>query len=221
MSRFGTWVLIPRQSLSHIRINLCHPDRGCQATNFMSRIVATASNIGMSRTGMVKTPQSQGHGHRLVLAFAVAATFGLWVLFVASVHVHEMLVGLFTTLASTIFCAFLWCSRQRHLKLRARDLAQCWRIPWRLLSDAGEITWVLLKDLLHISPAKSLYRVSGFESSSNDPVGMARRVLAVAYTTVSPNSIVLGIDEGSHRMLFHQLERSPVSKMTSNLGAKI
>ena len=161
-----------------------------------------------------------GHKHPLLLGFAVAACFGLWVLFVASVHIHEMIVGLFTTGATVIFCVFLWRSRQHHLKLRARDMVQCWRLPWYILSDAVEITWVLLKDLFHVSPAKSLYRVSGFESSSKDPVGMARRVLAVAYTTVSPNSIVLGIDERSHRMLFHQIERSEVSKMTLNLGAK-
>ncbi len=173
--------------------------------------------LGMSRKG---TSRSQDEIY-LHFAFAIAASFGLWILFVASVHLREMLLGLLTTLAATVFCVFVWRSRQRHLKLRVRDVAQCWRIPWLLLSDAGVITWVLFKDLLHISPAKSLYRVTGFESSRNDPVAMARQVLAVAYTTVSPNSIVLGIDENSRRMLFHQLERSEVSKMTLNLGAKV
>jgi multisubunit Na+/H+ antiporter MnhE subunit len=168
----------------------------------------------------IETPQSGGKGY-LHLALAIASSFGLWILFVASVHLHEMLVGLLTTLAATVFCVFVWRSRQRHLKLRGRDVAQCWRIPWLLLSDAGVITWVLFKDLLHISPAKSLYRVTGFESSRNDPVAMAKQVLAVAYTTVSPNSIVLGIDENSRRMLFHQLECGEVSKMTLNLGAKV
>ena len=165
------------------------------------------------------TPQSQDQGY-LLLAFAVAASFGLWVLFVASVHVHEMFVGLFATLASIVFCVFVWRCRQRHLKLCVRDLVQGWRIPWYLVSGVVEITWVLFKDVLHVSPAKSLFRVSGFEPSS-DPEGMARRVLAVAYTTVAPNFIVLGIDECSHRMLFHQIERSDVPRMTQNLGAKV
>lgn len=170
----------------------------------------------MSRKG---TPQSQDEIY-LHVAFAIAASFGLWILFVASVHLHEMLVGLLTTLAATAFCAFVWRSRQRHLKLRARDVVQCWRIPWYLASGVAEITWVLLKDVLHVSPAKSLFRVSGFEPSS-DPVGMARRVLAVVYTTVAPNFIVLGIDERSRRMLFHQIERSDIPQMTQKLGAKV
>ena len=155
----------------------------------------------------------------LLLAFGVAASFALWVLFVAGVHIDEMIVGVFATLATVIFCMFLWSSRQRHLNLRARDLAECWRIPWYLVCDAGVIVWVLFKDVLHIAEAKSLYRVCGFESS-NGPVGMCRRVLAVAYTSVSPNSIVLGIDEHTSRMLFHQLERSEVPEMTRNLGAE-
>jgi hypothetical protein len=44
-------------------------------------------------------------------------------------------------------------------------------------------------------------------------------VLAVAYTTMSPNFIVLGINTKEKGLVFHQIERSGVPKMTKNLGA--
>jgi hypothetical protein len=45
--------------------------------------------------------------------------------------------------------------------------------------------------------------------------------LATIYTTVAPNFIVIGIDPELSRMLFHQLERSSVPKMTGALGAQL
>jgi len=78
---------------------------------------------------------------------------------------------------------------------------------------------VLLRDLLRSRRAGSFYRVSGFETSKDDPRLIGRRVLATVYTTISPNSIVIGIDFRQSRMLFHQIERSGVSKMAKGLGA--
>jgi hypothetical protein len=40
------------------------------------------------------------------------------------------------------------------------------------------------------------------------------------YTTTAPNFIVIGIDPDLSRMLFHQIERSSVPKMTRELGAQ-
>jgi hypothetical protein len=82
-----------------------------------------------------------------------------------------------------------------------------------------EIVLILAKDLLGIKRAASLYRVTGFQASDSDPRRVAKGVLATAYTTVAPNFIVIGIDAARKRMLFHQLERSGVSKMTKALGA--
>jgi hypothetical protein len=78
---------------------------------------------------------------------------------------------------------------------------------------------VLLRDLFTSHRADSLYRVSGFSTSKDDPRLVSRRVLATIYTTASPNSIVIGIDYKQSRLLFHQVERSAVSEMTRRLGA--
>ena len=49
---------------------------------------------------------------------------------------------------------------------------------------------------------------------------LPRRVLATAYTTVSPNSIVIGIDYEQSRLLLHQVKRDEVSTMTKRLGGQ-
>lgn len=153
-------------------------------------------------------------------ALAVMLMAGEWILLVAGTHLQEMIVGAVSVAAAALFLYFVYVSQSLQMSFRAADILTCWRIPWYLASDAYQITIVLIKDLLSIKRAGSFYRVSGFETSKRDPLLIARRVLATLYTTVSPNSIVIGIDYEQSRMLFHQLERSSIPKMTQELGAK-
>jgi hypothetical protein len=143
-----------------------------------------------------------------------------WILFVAGVKPHEMLVGTLSVAVATAFmCAVLRSgSLQTHFTLR--DVATVWRVPWYILTNTTTLCEVLVKDLFGISSAGSYYCVSTFETSKTDPVLIARSVLATAYTTVSPNSIVIGIDYEQNRMLLHQLKRGELSEMTKQLGAQ-
>jgi hypothetical protein len=145
---------------------------------------------------------------------------GEWVLLVAGTHLHEMIVGAASVLAAALFLYFVYRSDTLHMEFRAKDVLSCWRIPWYLISGLYEITAIFLKDLLHIKRAGSFYRVSGFKTAKDDPLLIGRRVLAILYTTVAPNFIVIGIDYEQSRMLFHQLERSSIPKMTQELGAQ-
>lgn len=158
--------------------------------------------------------------HPVILAVSIVAAPLLWMLFVASFAIHEMLVGIVASAATVVFSLFIARESNTDLILTFRDLAQCWRIPWYILSGVFEITLVLLKDLLHIAPAGSFYRVCGFDTSTHDPLRMSRTILAMGYTTASPNCIVLGVDPAQSRMLFYQIARSKVSKMTKALGAR-
>ena len=76
-----------------------------------------------------------------------------------------------------------------------------------MVCDTWVVTLVFFRDLLHLRPAGSYYRVCGFKCSKRDPAILGRGVLATIYMTATPNTIVLGIDPQSSRMLFHQLQR--------------
>ncbi len=142
-----------------------------------------------------------------------------WILLVAGIHVHELLVGAACVLVSTVFLSSVCKTSTLTLDFHVSDVKEGWRIPWYVLCDCVILARVLLRDLCSLGPTRSLYRVSGFKTSKNDPRMVTRRVLATVYTTTSPNSIVIGIDCKQSRLLFHQLERRAVSEMTRRLGA--
>lgn len=155
-----------------------------------------------------------------VALLAAILMSGEWILLVAGTHINEMIVGAASVLASGAFLFLVHRSSTLHTDFRLSDMAKGWRIPWYVVSDIFVITIVLFKDLFGIEKAKSLFRVSGFQTGKEDPILVVRRVLATAYTSASPNTIVLGIDYTSSRMLFHQLKRTPLPQMTNDLGAK-
>jgi hypothetical protein len=133
---------------------------------------------------------------------------------------NEMIVGAGVLIFAGAFLHLLARKETLRLDLRWEDLVTCWRIPWYIVSGVYEIVVILAKDLFGLKRAESFYRVSGFKTSKSDPLLVARRVVATAYTTTAPNFIVIGIDYNQSRMLFHQLERSSVPKMTQELGAQ-
>jgi multisubunit Na+/H+ antiporter MnhE subunit len=143
-----------------------------------------------------------------------------WVLLVAGFKRDEMIVG---TLAVILAAVFLFRTLQvasERLDFRIRDILTLWRLPGMMISDAWTVTIVLLRDLAGIEPAGSFYRVSGFRTAIHDPLLVARRVLATVYTTSTPNSIVIGTDPATSRMLIHQLRRAPTSQLQRDLGAQ-
>ncbi len=155
----------------------------------------------------------------LLATIAIVLMAAEWILLVAGIRAHEMIVGVGSVVASALFLTVVLKMSTLNLDFRMSDVVQCWRIPWYVLSDCYTITVVLCRDLFTSRRAESLYLVSGFKTAKDDPRLIARRVLATIFTTTSPNSIVIGIDFNQSRMLFHQIERSSVSKMTKNLGA--
>jgi hypothetical protein len=158
--------------------------------------------------------------HPGLLAVAVVLAPALWASLVWTSNPHEHIAGLLCEAVTLLFLLGLCHSTATNLTIRIRDLAQCWRVPWYILSKDWEITVLLVKDVLHLGRAQSLFRVCGFDSSTHDPVRVARTVMAVAFTTAAPNFIVIGIDPSQSRMLFHQIARGEVPEMTKALGAK-
>ena len=155
-----------------------------------------------------------------VALLALLLMSGEWILLVAGTRIHEMIVGTASVLASGAFLFVVHRSSTLHTDFRLADIATAWHIPGDVLRDLLAITIVLFKDLFGIEKAQSHFRVVGFQTAKKNPVLVARRVLAIAYTSASPNTIVLGIDYTCSRMLFHQLKRAPLPKMTEDLGAK-
>lgn len=147
--------------------------------------------------------------------------FVFWMVFVGTFASHELEIGLLATAITGAGLFVIDIHYQSRFDASLSEILSLWRIPWYLLSGTWEIVLVALKDTLGIKPAHSIFRLAEFAAGSRDnDHDAARRTLAVAYTTTAPNFIVLGINSSDQKLLFHQIERSSVPKMTKELGAK-
>ena len=144
----------------------------------------------------------------------------LWILFVGGTRRNEIIVGTVVLSFSSAFLYQVWRIETLNVDFSLKDLAQGWRIPWYVVTDSCIIVAILLRDLLTAKRAGSFYRVSRFKTSESDARLVARRVLATFYSTMTPNSIIIGIDSRQNRMLVHQLKRSSISKMIQALKAQ-
>jgi hypothetical protein len=183
-----------------------HPFGGLQTSSFVMADKESNETVSGART-----------------ALGVMATLGvmtgIWILLVGGTKAHEMIIG---AASMALAAAFLYNAKQSDtldLRFRAVDVTTGWRLPCYLVSDVWVVTKVLVLDLLQIKPAGSYCRVWGFRTSKNGPVLAARRALATAYTSATPNSIVVGVDYEQNRILIHQMRPSGLTAMQRELGA--
>lgn len=140
---------------------------------------------------------------------------------VGTFALHELLIGLVATAFATVGLWVVDFKYPAKFHPKFSELLTIWSMPWYFLSGTWEVWMVAAKDLLGIDPAKSAFRLCEFDAGQQEnPHDTARRALAGGYTTASPNFIVLGINTRQQKLLFHQIERSSVLKMTKELGAR-
>lgn len=169
-------------------------------------------------------------GPRMAWSAGFAAlVFIAWMSFVGNFSSQEFLLGGGCALLTTAFCLLTWSAMALPVRARAADFLPLLRAPWDVARDSWIVIAALAKDLAGIARTQSLVCAAAFERSkdergkdkrSKDERGFMRRVLAVAFTTISPNSIVIGIDETQGQMIYHQIVRSGVPAIAKRLGAK-
>lgn len=159
---------------------------------------------------------------RFAVLFASSAPvlFVFWLVFVGTFSKWELLIGIGAAMVAAIGLGVVQHAQDAHFRPRLKDLLQIIYVPWLLLQGTYEILWVSLRDLCGGRKAVSAFRVAEFKAGELcEPHDVARRVFAVAFTTMAPNFIVLGINKRERQLLFHQIERSGIPAMTKNLGA--
>ena len=144
-----------------------------------------------------------------------------WVTFVGTLAFHELLLGVIATFVATLGLFIINRKYPAKLSSTLPEVLSLWYVPWYLVSDTWKIIAVAGKDLLGIKRAGSLFRTLQFDAGTKDePSAVGRRVLAVVYTTMTPGTVVLGINVSDQKMLLHELVSSPLPKMTRDLGAR-
>jgi multisubunit Na+/H+ antiporter MnhE subunit len=145
-----------------------------------------------------------------------ACLFLLWLLFTTKASLEECLAGAAAAFVGTVG----WEAAQRAQPLCFRPpfraLAQIVYTPWLILQD----TWILALELVRKArgkPSRSLFELTRFAADGTDCRSAAKRALVIAYTTLSPNLLILGVDRKTRLMLFHQVRKDPVPQIVGEI----
>ncbi len=144
---------------------------------------------------------------------------GFWLLYVGQIAATEIAVGLAAAALVTGIADNLRGRGFAKFWPRTRWVLQIRYFPQMILSGC----WVLVKVLvlrtiasreIHGQLSTVPFKAGGAQSRS-----AARRALAITFTTMAPNFIVVGIDPQNDLLLYHQILASEVPTVTKNLGA--
>jgi multisubunit Na+/H+ antiporter MnhE subunit len=144
---------------------------------------------------------------------------GAWMVFTARPSATELAAGAVASAVAGAVSRLVWAHNGAMLTGAGRSLLQAWRLPAAALTGTWEILSVLVRHLAG-APAPSLLLSVPFDVGDDGPRAEARRALAVTYTTITPNFIVLGIDRRRGLLWYHQIRRGPVLRLTVELGAR-
>jgi multisubunit Na+/H+ antiporter MnhE subunit len=140
----------------------------------------------------------------------------LWLLFVYQISRSELLAGsigaALTVVAGQVSLQF----EPLRFQPRLTWLAQVWRLPSMILEDF-RILFRVLARRLGSKPVPGVFQLARFHSSRPDPREGARCSLAVLFLSLSPNSVVVGIDQDQGILLLHQLLPAPVPELKHKL----
>jgi|ERR671925_419242 multisubunit Na+/H+ antiporter MnhE subunit len=145
---------------------------------------------------------------------------GAWFLFVGKIGWNELLAGVVGAAAAATATQIVWAQHVAAFRDNAGWVLQLWRLPKYMITGSWEIFEVLFRQLFGGKPAESLLLAVPYEAVGDDDASAALRALAIAYTTSTPNFIVVGIDRKRGHLVFHQIKRSPILQITRNLGAR-
>lgn len=147
-----------------------------------------------------------------------ASCFCLWLVLVNTTKPHELWMAALASAFGATAAEAVRVEPFAEFRPRLSWLAEAWREPWYILQGCTVVLWVFVKHFF--KPEQSVLREVVFDSGGSDPRSAARRALAITYTTVPPNFVVLSIDLEKNVMLVHQVSESETPIMTRNLGAK-
>jgi multisubunit Na+/H+ antiporter MnhE subunit len=155
----------------------------------------------------------------LIGSLESAFLFLLWMLFVSQLRWHEACLGIAAAVLGSIADARLKAQHFTPFKPRLRWLTLVLWEPWYALTGTAAVLKALVRHLLG-RRSEAQFRAVRYDYGGDDEVSSAKRALFVAYMTIVPNFIVVGIDNKTHLALIHQVSPTDTPKMGRLLGAE-
>jgi multisubunit Na+/H+ antiporter MnhE subunit len=147
-------------------------------------------------------------------------SFALMLLYVGKVAPDEIFFAAVGSAVTATASRIVLATHIAPLAAQWRAVAQIWRLPRYVVTGTWEVLEVLARQIFLRKPAESLFHAVPFEVGSDDDEDALRRALAIAYTTATPNFVIVGIDRERGLLIYHQIKHSGIPEMTRRLGAK-
>jgi multisubunit Na+/H+ antiporter MnhE subunit len=135
------------------------------------------------------------------------ALLGLWLLLV-TVSLAELIAGMVAAAIGATAAEVVHAQGLVRFDPDPHWFLRIWKLPRSIVRDCWLLTTALVRHLRGV-PVNSGFRAIPFRRGGEDARASARRALVVLAISVSPNSIVVGIDEEADLMLVHQLIPAP------------
>ncbi len=144
---------------------------------------------------------------------------GLWMIFVSMAKVDELVVGIGAALISAFADGVVKAKDFAVFAPHLKSMLLIFWEPWYALKGTAAVFSVLSRRIAgKKSPA--LVKAIPFDVGGDNPESAARRALAVIFTTISPDTVVIAIDRNKELMLVHQIKPGGTPLITQRLGAK-
>jgi len=132
--------------------------------------------------------------------------FGLWLLFVDSFAVEELVLGAIAAALAATAADAVRAQDLVRFRMRLRWLAGVGAVPKLVVTDSWLLAAALWRQLVRPGSVRGLFRVLPFPASGDDDAtSAARRALVTGVASLAPNTYVVGIESGA--VLVHQLVR--------------
>jgi len=153
--------------------------------------------------------------------FTWVILIGVYLLFTSNLQKPEVYVGIGAAAIAATASAVFESLGVVAFRPRLLDLLRAWRIVGYMFSGSWELLKAMAMQIFTRPGAQSIVFAVPFDlGEDDDPRAAARRALAIIYTTMTPNFVVLGLDRKNRLMLYHQVLSGPVLEITKELGAK-
>jgi multisubunit Na+/H+ antiporter MnhE subunit len=144
---------------------------------------------------------------------------GLWMMYTSSPRLAELYVGFAVAALGVFGSSVIRSSGFAAFRPRARWIALAFLEPWYVLLGSYRLGASLVRALLRCQSRARFHAIS-FNTGGDDPESSARRTLTIAYLTIPPDSVVVGIDRHANELLLHEIQPSRLPLIARELGAE-
>lgn len=154
------------------------------------------------------------------LAATWVSQWALWLIFANNAGFREMIAGGAAATLATWFVRMFVLRTGDCFQVRFRHAVQLVHVPAVLVS--GTLTvFALIARRLRGAAVRDEIAIVPFRAPGSSPDEKARRALAIAFFTATPNALVLGILPEENILFFHRLEAEPVPRFLEVFGAQL